>query len=84
MNPERLKKVREDVLQAELIKGPHSSMAEDDPYSAAVELIAVALEWALDDGISGSMNQREFENLDALAKTLMSLDPSIELEVAPR
>jgi hypothetical protein len=44
-----------------------SGNAEVDPYSYAMTVIRTALEFALDDGISDSMNNVEFENLEAIA-----------------
>jgi hypothetical protein len=57
-------------------------MPDPDPYSTAVSKIVEALEDALDDGVSGQMSKRELDNLEALAKTLISLDPAVE--ISPR
>lgn len=51
-----------------------------DPYSYAVTVIAAVLEYALDDGISGRMNETEFNTLDLIARTLMVLDPALDIE----
>jgi len=58
-------------------EGQYTKMPRNDPdpYSTATRKIREALEEALDDGVSGSMSEREFNNLDALARTLTSLDP---------
>lgn len=74
--------VREDIRNADLFSNP--AQAKIDPYGAAMEIIQATLEWALDDGISGSMNEAEYETLEALAHTLASLDPASAPQVAPR
>lgn len=54
--------------------------AEIDPYSYAVTLIRVALEFSLDDGIQGAMNETEFNVLKAIAYKLSELDPDIDIQ----
>ena len=54
--------------------------AEADPYSWAITTIVTALEYALDDGISGSMNDHEYRILEMLAIRLIELDPHIEID----
>lgn len=53
--------------------------AEIDPYSYAVTLIRVALEFALDDGINGAMSEGEFEILETIARKVCELDPGVEI-----
>lgn len=53
---------------------------DDDPYATAVYIISGVLELALDDGVSGAMNEHEFETLESVAKLLMNRDPSLEIE----
>lgn len=57
-----------------------SGLAEADPYGYAVTTIKTVLEFALDDGISGSISEKEYRILERLAKKLMLLDPSIEID----
>jgi hypothetical protein len=57
-----------------------SGNAERDPYGYAVTVIATTLEFALDDGISGAMNERECTILELLARVLMATDPAIEID----
>jgi hypothetical protein len=47
-----------------------------DPYSTAAGYIKYVLERALDDGVSGRMNETEFHILDTLARTLGEMDPA--------
>lgn len=47
-----------------------------DPYGTAVAVIREVLEYVLDDGVSGAMNEHEFSTLDKLAKLLGELDPA--------
>lgn len=54
--------------------------AEADPYSYAVSIIKTTLEWALDDGISGSMSESEYSTLEKLAIVLTHEDPHISIE----
>lgn len=56
-----------------------SGDAEADPYGFASLAIKTVLEFALDDGISGSMSEREYRILERLAMQLERLDPSIEI-----
>lgn len=70
---------RED-LAAFINEQAETGEMEVDPYGYAVTVIATVLEYSLDDGISGSMNSREFNILDHLARTLVVLDPAIEIE----
>jgi len=56
---------------------------ERDPYSYAVRVITVVLEYALDDGISGSMSQKEFNILENVAKLLIEQDPAIDIQPRP-
>jgi hypothetical protein len=57
--------------------------AERDPYGFASLTIKTVLEFALDDGISGSMSEGEFRILERLATQLTRLDPSIEIHPRP-
>lgn len=52
---------------------------EADPFSTALMLIAGALEGALDDGVSGSMNARELETLEKIA-TIVTQDGGMPVE----
>lgn len=61
-----------------------NGMAERDPYAFAATTIRTVLEFALDDGISGSMSDREFATLDSLAGTLTFLDPEMGVQGGPR
>lgn len=58
-----------------------SGEMEADPYSYAVRVIATVLEYALDDGINGSMSEGEYDTMTELALRLVELDPNIKLEV---
>jgi hypothetical protein len=53
---------------------------EVDPYSYAITLMRIGLEFALDDGINGAMSEREFEILKTIARTICELDPHVEIE----
>jgi hypothetical protein len=57
-----------------------SGDAERDPYGYAINVIATTLEWALDDGIRGAMNDHEFALLNQLAGTITSNDPATTIE----
>lgn len=67
-------------LAAWITRQQDSGDNEVDPYSYAVTLIKVALEFALDDGISGSMSQGERDILVRMAEMLVKLDPHIEID----
>ena len=47
----------------------------DDPYSSAMADVKTAVEMALSN--QGTMSAREYQNLQALQSTQMSLDPSL-------
>lgn len=51
---------------------------QDDPYGTAMYVIANTLTRVLDDGVSGAMSNREYNNLEALAVLLTQLDPNYE------
>lgn len=51
-----------------------------DPYSFAMRVMKEVLEFALDDGVSGAMNDREFATLDQIARLISSRDPAVEIE----
>lgn len=70
-------------LEAFIREENESGRAEVDPYSYATTVIAVTLEWALDDGINGAMNETEFKLLEDLAKGLIERDPHIRIEPGP-
>lgn len=53
---------------------------EIDPYGYAATVIAVVLQYALDDGINGAMNQYEMETLEGVALWLMERDPDLAIE----
>jgi hypothetical protein len=57
-----------------------SGDAERDPYGYAVTVIATTLEWALDDGISSTMNPQEYSILELLGIVLTRFDDSIEID----
>lgn len=61
-----------------------NGMAERDPYAFAATTIRTVLEFALDDGISGTMSNREHHTLEHLAYTLTALDPDMEVQGGPR
>lgn len=77
-NPDvaREEEVIDDWQYAYYLVGLNKYQDANDPYGSAVNMIRRTLEWALDDGVSGAMNSHEWNNLDALAKTLASLDPA--------
>ena len=73
------REARED-LPSFIAKAIETGENEVDPYGYAVTVIATVLEYSLDDGISGSMSAQEFNILDHIARTLVLLDPDIEIE----
>jgi hypothetical protein len=72
-------KARHDIREAELFKDSSSSMAEHDPFGAVMQLLVVALEWGLDDGISGGMNETEFAILEKIA-TIVTQEAGMPVE----
>ena len=56
---------------------------EADPYSATVKAIVEALEFGMDDGISGAMNDFEYGTLSAVGRKLIRRDPTIEINPRP-
>lgn len=52
----------------------------DDPYGTATYVIRNMLSRALSDHMNGRMNETEWKNLDALAKTITSLDAHATVE----
>lgn len=66
-------------LAAYVARQIESGDNEVDPYGYAISIIATVLEFALDDGISGAMNEHEFTILETIARTTQKLDPHIEI-----
>jgi hypothetical protein len=52
---------------------------EVDPYSYVMVGIKTLLEFGLDDGISGAMNETEFNTLEAIAILMNEKDPAIKV-----
>lgn len=80
MSDNSIKAARDDLadyIEEQITSGD----AERDPYTFTTDIIRVAIEYAMDDGIVNAMGEDQADMLYVLANVIMQMDHALYISV---